>query len=61
MGGSDEAVRHLLELVLSCLLPLANLCRAFAGYVAEDSPERAKAVPAGLEGHVDDRSIRVTK
>ena len=61
MSGADEAVRHLLERMIARLLSRTKLARAFAGYVAEDAPERAEAVPSRLERDLDDREVGVAE
>src|SRR6476469_7830367 len=50
MGRLHEAMRHIFQLVLGRLLALAQLGRALARDVAEDTQAGAAPVPSGLKG-----------
>ena len=54
-------MRHLVKRVRRRLLAGAQRARALAGDVAEDAAERAEAVPAGVEGDLDDRQVGVAE
>jgi len=51
----------LVELMGARLLAGAELARALAGDVAENAPEGAETVPAGLECDLDNRRVRVAE
>ena len=61
MGGADEAMRHRVERMRGSFFAGAELARTLAGDVAEDAPERAEAVPPGLEGDFGDREVGVAE
>src|SRR5262249_21855799 len=61
VGSADKAVRYLVELMGARLLACAELARALAGDLAENAPEGAETVPAGLECDLDDRRVRVAE
>jgi len=61
VGGADEAVRHLIELMGTRLLARAEFARALAGDVPEYAPEGTEAVPASLECDLDDGRVRVAE
>lgn len=61
MRGADEAVRDLVERVLTRLLPCSKFAWTLPRNVTEDAAERAKAVPAGLKRNFDNRQIGIPK
>jgi hypothetical protein len=50
---------HLIEAVLTGLLPIAKFRRAFSGDVAEDTAECTEAVPSRLKCDLYDRKVRI--
>ncbi len=61
MRGADEAMGNLLKVGGQKPHPAPQLTRVFPRHVAENTAERADAVPAGLQRDLDDWKIRVTQ
>src|SRR3546814_4052669 len=61
LGGTEEAAGHLFERVRGGLFARTQFARALAGDVAEGAPERAQAVPTGLQCDVEDGHVRVAQ
>src|SRR3546814_10143011 len=61
LGGTEEATGHLFERVRGGLFARTQFARALAGDVAEGAPERAQAVPTGLQCDVEDGHVRVAQ
>ena len=61
LRSADEAGRHALQFVQRRLLARTQVARVHAENVAERTPERPQALPAGLESDVGDRQVRVAQ
>lgn len=59
--GPQQAGGHAVRLVCRRLRAGADRARALAGDVAKDAPERAQALPAGVEGDLGDGPIGVAQ
>lgn len=61
MGGADEAMGNLFEIGGGKPHLSPHFARVLPGYIAEDAAKCADAVPAGLQGDVDDWKVGVAQ
>lgn len=61
MRRANEAMWHEIKIMTVTFLACPKGTRALACHVTEGAPERAEAVPTGLEGDVGDAEVSVTQ